>query len=227
MRMRKGVTITVTVALASLIVGASGTSAQNQTSQVFITWRASNFYPAHFEGKAIPSAGSPVAVAVETIKNGALLNLAQAEIAWELDGRFLAGGKGVKYASFISTKGSGDAHHVHVSVSLGGEVFESSLRIPVTKPTVALDAPYPNRRGIKEGMTFRALPFFFNVPSLDELSFSWLIDGERKNTGSDNELTVTGGGNLRARSFSVTLETQNRTDPQETATTRGQFSIAP
>lgn len=202
-------------------------SAQRDPIQAFITWKALNFYPAYFEGKALPSLNSPVTLAVEAARNSVLLDLSQAEITWEVDGKFIAGGRGVKRATFTVRKGVGDTHFARVSILLNRETFETSLRIPVAASAVVIDAPYPEARGSGGGITLRALPFFFNAVSLSDLSFSWLIDGERASAGSDSELTISGNAARGTRAFRVTLEAQNLRNLQETAVTKGQFSIAP
>lgn len=215
------------VIFSALVFSAFGASAQSQSSQVFITWETSNFYPAYFEGKALPTLNSPVTVSVEATRNGALLDLSQAEIMWEIDGSFMAGGRGVKQVIFTIRKGVGDTHFVRVSTRLNQEMFESSVRVPVTSPLVVIDAPYPDRSGSGGGITLRALPFFFNMSSLSELSFSWLVDGVQTATESDNELAISGNNSLTPRTFQVSLEANNRVNPQETARARGQFSITP
>lgn len=214
-------------AMAVFAALALDASAQQSAGQVFITWKTSNFYPAYFEGKALPSLNSPVTLAVEAARNGVLLDLSQAEITWEVDGKFIAGGRGVKRATFTVRKGVGDTYFARVSILLNRETLETSLRVPVAASVVVIDAPYPEARGSGGGITLRALPFFFNAVSLSDFSFSWLIDGERTSAGSDNELTISGDAALGIRAFRVTLETQNLRNPQETAATKGQFSIAP
>ncbi|MDP3974946.1 MAG: hypothetical protein Q8P88_01505 [Candidatus Jorgensenbacteria bacterium] len=218
--------------IIALVVGVLVTDgailhAQSQLGQVFITWKTSNFYPAYFEGKALPSLNSPVTVAVEVTKNGALLDLSQAEITWELDGKFIGGGRGVKQIPFAAAKGVGDTHFVRVSVVRGQETFETSLRIPIVGPTVSIDAPYPENRGEEGTITLRALPFFFNVSSLTDLSFSWIVNGVRRETGSDNALVISSEDLTAPQTFRVTLETLNRSGPRETATSRGQFTLVP
>ncbi|MFH0806642.1 MAG: hypothetical protein V1885_02885 [Candidatus Brennerbacteria bacterium] len=224
--MKKNIIITLAV-LVSIAIWYAGVSAQTSLSQAFITWKASNFYPAFFKGKALPSLTSPISVAVEATKNGVLLDLSQTEILWEVDGKFIGGGRGVKQATFTATKGPGDAHFVHVSAFHGAETIETSLRIPTVQPILVIDAPYRGGRGSGGTMTLRAVPFFFNLSSLSDLSFAWTVDGMRQSVGSDTELTVSGSSNLAPRTFSVSLEAQNQRNLQEIAATRAQFSIEP
>lgn len=203
------------------------TSAQTQPAQVFITWKARNFYPSYFEGKALPTLNSPVTVSMEAAKNGAWLDTSPYDISWELDGKYIGGGRGVKQATFIVTKGAGDTHFIRVSMTRGEETIGASLRIPVGNHTVVIDAPYPNGRGKGGAITLRAIPFFFNLSSLSDFSFMWIVDGTRQNTGSDSALTISGNSDLAPRTFSVSLEAQNQANPQEIASARGQFSIQP
>jgi hypothetical protein len=216
-----------TVAVAIFAFFALSAYAQNQSSQVFITWKASNFYPAHFEGKALPTFGSPVTVAVEISRGGAFLDLSQADITWELDGKFLAGGRNTKEAHFTTTKGDGDTHFIRVTIVRGEESFESSLRIPVRAPSISIDAPYPEGRGSGGSITISALPFFFNVSALSEISFSWLVDGERLAAGNDHVLTISDESLTSARAFQVLLEAQNTRNSSESASRRATLALTP
>ena len=207
--------------------GVASVAAQNQADKVYITWKALNFYPAHFAGKALPTFGTPVTVAVEVTRNGVLLDLSQADITWELDGKFLSGGRNAKTARFTAAKGSGDTHFIRVSLVQNQEVLGSSLRIPVTSPTVVIGAPYPMGRGVGGAMTLYALPFFFNISSLDEFAFSWLIDGKRLATGSDHALTISNQELLGPRIFQVVLEAVNTENLGELSSRRATYTLTP
>ena len=76
-------------------------------------------------------------------------------------------------------------------------------------------------------MTLYAIPFFFNVASFSDLSFSWLVDGERLAAGNDHALTISSEEILNPRTFRVTLEAANTQDPSETANRRGTFTLLP
>lgn len=212
---------------SALVLSAFGASAQSQLTQVFVTWETTNLYPANFEGKVLPTFGSPVSVSVEATRNGILLDLSQADITWELDGKFLIGGTNAHTARFIAAKGVDDTHFILVRIARGDERLETSLRIPVRAPSLAIDAPYPSGEGMGGSMTLYAIPFFFNATSLSNLSFSWLVDGERLATRNDHALTISSEGILNPRTFRVTLEATNTRDPGETATRRGTFTLFP
>lgn len=210
-----------------LVLAATTVSAQTPAMQLFLTWKALNFYPSNFEGKALATLNSTVVVSLEAIRGGTWLDLSPYELAWELDGTYLGGGRGVKQVRFIVTKGFGDSHFLRVSARLGSEILETSTRIPVADQRVVIDAPYPDHLARGNTITLHAVPFFFNIASLSDLSFTWTVGGERRAVGSDNELIISGGTTPSPRILNVTLEAQNRVNPQETASARGQFSINP
>lgn len=194
--MRTNHTIIAALVLSLIIlVGGSYTAlAQSQSSQAHITWKASNFYPSSFAGKALPTFGTPVTVTLEVTQAGALVDLSQAEITWELDGKFLTGGRNVKRATFTASKGVGETHFVRVAAERGSSSFGTSVRIPVEAPSVSIGAPYLVRTNLAEAISLRALPFFFNVSSLREMSFQWNVEGvvSERRTG-DNTLSLSLG----------------------------------
>lgn len=219
----------LTAAVLLFGIGAFSTHAQTAPTQAYVTWKASNFYLASFSGKALPSNGTSVALAVAVTRNGTLIDIGQANVVWDVDGKFLSGGVGQRTAAFIASKGAGDSYFAHVTVTLGGETIEGAAQIPVTGPVVVLDMPYPNGTAHGDTITLRALPFFFSASSLSDLSFSWFIDGTEKNTGSDNELTINAGGgdSTLSRVFHAIVNAQNERNPVETASAREQFTVTP
>ncbi len=223
----KKIVFTILVVLISLAAGAAGIFAQSQPTQAFVTWRAENFYPSYFEGRVLPSSGSSVSLAVEVTQGGILRDLAQADIGWQVDGKFIGSGRGMKQAKFTATKGSGNSHFVRVSIAQNSELVEVSVRIPTTAPTVVIDAPYVDKRGTEGKITLSSLPYFFNASSLDDFRFSWTIDGERREVGSDTTLTIADAASIVARTFRIDLEALNTLNPMETATARNQFAITP
>lgn len=191
--------------------------AQSQSSQAHITWKASNFYPSSFEGKALPTFGTPVTVALEVTQAGTLIDLSQAEITWELDGKFLTGGRNVKRATFTASKGAGETHFVRVVAERGSSSFGTSVRIPVEAPSVSIGAPYLIRTNLTDSIPLRALPFFFNVSSLREIGFQWNAGGiiSERRTG-DNTLSLSLGDTFPS-SVNISVTAASARDSSERA----------
>ncbi len=181
----------VLMALAVYPVSPALTFAEEGASSVIITWRARNFYPANFSGKALATPGSAVDVAAQVVARGKLTDATRASFTWYVDGKFLSRGDGVSETSFAVRKQPSDYHFVRVLVKLGQEELEATAQVPVSGPLLVIEAPYPNRVApSNEPVTVRAIPYFFTVASLQELSFEWKVDQVQRSTGSDNVLRI-------------------------------------
>jgi len=182
--------------IISLFIGCQSLVAGAQTpAQVLLTWRANNFYPADYQGRALATPKTPVSVAAEVLKNNKLVDVSKANFTWFVDEKLLTSGAGLKEVVFTVSKAPGDSHFVRVSIDLNGEVLGTATRVPVAKPLLVLEAPYPNAL-VKAGSraVIEAIPYFFNIPALQNLVFSWQVgNGEQKESGSDNELVLNVG----------------------------------
>ncbi len=169
----------------------SKTGAQSTNDQIILTWQANNFYPADFEGKAFPSPGSEVVVSLGVIKNGKLADLTSSSIAWSLDGNFMERGLGKQTFSFFAKKTSSGSETVRVSVENGNAPLEYSVNIPVVDPQVVVEIPYfENIVPSNTDITLRAVPYFFNVTSLNDLTFMWQIGGMVEKHEGDGSLSL-------------------------------------
>lgn len=183
------------VSLAVLVpIQQKSGSAQTFSNEpnLIISWHPFNFYPADYYGKPIPSPGTPVLVSVEALQGGKLLDLSKASFSWEIDGKFLTSGVGIKEALFTSQQTSKNSQLVRVTVTSEGNRWEASIGIPVVRPLVVIDAPFPDRR-VEGGtpVTLYALPFFFPVQQFEDLTFSWSVDNGEKIESSLNDLSIT------------------------------------
>jgi len=207
-----------------LILGlfATGISrAQSPQGQVIITWQANNFYPADYKGKALAVNQNTVTVAAELLKNQKLQDLSKATITWFLDDDFLSSGTNLKETTFRITKTKGDSHFVRAVVGLGAEEFEGTISIPVFGPVVVIENPnpYPLVKGETQ-LSLRAIPYFFNITGLNDLTLRWQINNGQPiyKSGSDNEIVLNVGSPQQGASnkINVTVFAQNQKNLLET-----------
>ena len=160
-------------------------------NQIIITWQANNFYPSDYKNKALATPNTPITVAVELVSNNKLIDLSKTNITWFLDENLLTKGIGLKETTFTIKKAVGDSYFLRVSLALKNSVIDNSIEIPVSKQILVIKTGLPEGK-IKTNTTLflEAVPYFFNVSRLTELSFSWLINGSRTNAGSDNFLSL-------------------------------------
>jgi len=164
--------------------------------QLVITWEAHNFYPSNYPLKAATTGNTPVTVSVAGVRNGQFVDFSGADVAWWRDSSFLSKGKGMTSVRFNVEwryKRPGTEYFMRAIVTLGGEQFETAVNIPVEAPRVALRTPYFQNRATRGNtVTVTAIPYFFNVRGLDELTFEWTIDGKKQPAAEgQNVATVT------------------------------------
>ena len=224
-------TIIVSSVAVSLVIGrlllVAPAGAQT-AAQVLLTWQADNFYPADFGGKAAATTGTPITVSAEVIQNGKLADLSKATFIWYVDEKLQSRGENLKETTFNVSKLVGDSYFVRVNIqSSEGGVFENSIRIPVSKPLVVLESPYPNqlvKSGEKAEVT--AVPYFFNISNFQGLDFFWRIDnGPTQESGNDNQLILNTGNAAAGQIIQITGTARNANNVIETATSRTRLII--
>jgi hypothetical protein len=172
----------------------SANAAGAQSADLILTWQARNYYPSDYAGKALATRGTPISVAVELVEDGKLQDLSSANFTWYVDERIHAREVGRKEILFPVSNPVGDDHFVRVIVQRGGNSFESSVQIPVLRQELVLERPTAGGDFIRAGakVVFRAVPYFFNITSFDDLSFTWQTDTTApQSLGSDNVLALT------------------------------------
>ncbi len=185
--------ILVFVFLGALLFSFSIASAAS--SQVLLTWEAENYAPALYPGRHLVTPGSSVSVSAELLSGGKLQDTRQAVFTWYIDGDRFLKGVGKKEISFSAKKAYGNSYSVRVVVQLGGAEFEAASQIFVSRPQLVLAHPYASGflRAGSEAF-FRALPYFFNVSSPQDVRVSWSVSDERKATlGGDEAFLLTPG----------------------------------
>lgn len=170
--------------------------------ELIVTWKADNFYPTSYTGKALPSYGTKIYLAVEAIQDGKLLDISKLIIEWRKNGERIRKGEGQKEAMVVFSN-TDRTNFVSVSVLLNGTLIEKSVSIPITEPRLVIEIPYKDLTAPKNSdIAITATPYFFNASSLNDFSFSWNINGIKKGTGTNNKL-ILNTGNPNSPSDSV------------------------
>jgi hypothetical protein len=159
--------------------------------QVILTWSASNFYPSNYAGRALPSTQTPITVSAELLLNGKFTDISKAQINWYKLEDKIEGGVGLKQIVVIPDTNDLDSIFVRAEVVLNDTTSEQSILIPISKPVVAIEIPYPHSViDANTDITLRAVPYFFNISSLDRLIFYWQVGSIKKDMGSDNSIAL-------------------------------------
>jgi hypothetical protein len=189
----------------------------NPNFDLVISWRATNYVPANYQGKIMPSNNSSVVVSFDALDQGKFVDLSKQNIIWYLGDNFLQSGIGLKSVKFtvnqlnpvisISIPNYKDAKYS------AGDI-EGVITIPTTSAKVVIDAPYP-AKAIKIGNNlFQALPYFFNISNLNQLNISWSVDGSDVSSQSGNAsilnlTTATQGSPAVGANTSINVTAQN------------------
>jgi hypothetical protein len=159
-----------------------------QTSIQFLTsWQAQSYAPSWYQGKILPVKGTPTEISFELIDNGKIADLSKTKVRWYVNDKLVKNeedGLGIKSLSIVIPDYAAQETEIKVAVVnyLGGETFYKTVKIPVVAPEAVIDAPYSNGEISAGSSVFKAVPFFFNINSLNELSVEWSTS-EQKTEG--------------------------------------------
>lgn len=154
----------------------------NETNNnIIISWETSNFVPHFFKGKILPSPGSMINISLELIQNNKLVDLSNKKIYWYVNNELINNIKGNKKINFLAPNNT----KVDVRVELPELNILKTIEIPITKPKVVINAPFPKKQTYFNNFDLVVYPYFFNIPNnfetletLDEyLLPEWQING--------------------------------------------------
>jgi hypothetical protein len=159
------------------------TIAQTQQNQprLFMTWQAYSYTPPPFPGKILPTSNSPIAVSVEVVNptTGKIIDLGKQTIYWYINDNFFKGGQGVQNIYFRLPAQASSFISVRAQLpNLGNGMLLKTIQIPLVRPEVAIEAPYPDKRFGGASLQVKGFPYFFNVANPSALNFTWNVNGE-------------------------------------------------
>jgi len=156
------------------------TFAQTNSEELIISWKVNNFTPYEFVGKKLASPGSNISVSFDFIKNNKIVDLSKSKIYWYVNDELVSNSSGVKQINFIAPNQIGVP--VDVRIELPDYAVLKTIEIPIVKPKIVIDAPFPKKEVYQNNFEVNLLPYFFNLPkSLEEdptvfLNVNWQIN---------------------------------------------------
>lgn len=180
--------------------------------RLILSWSASSIHPSNYKGKVLPSLNTPIVVSVELLANGKFADISKTTIIWRKSGEVIKRGVGLKQIFIAPDSNDSSDVFIDAEVDFANNIVEQSLLIPVVKPFVSIEIPYPNSvvRGDSD-VTIRATPYFFNASSLDDLVFYWQIGDIKKNMEQNNSITLKVSGAYSSQdSLPITSYVQSR-----------------
>jgi len=163
-----------------------------QTSpQFLVSWWAESYAPNWYQGKILPTNGTPVAISFELIDNGKIADLSKTKVRWYVNDNLVKNeenGLGIKALEINIPDYPSQETEIRISVVdyKGSMTLDRIIKIPVVGPEVVIDSPYPDKK-ISPGLSiFQAIPFFFNVKDLNSLSIEWSANEQKPKEFSAN-----------------------------------------
>jgi hypothetical protein len=158
-------------------------SAQS-SSQFFVSWQAQSYIPNWYQGKVLPTSGTPTEISFELIDKGKLADLSKTKVRWYVNDELVKNeenGLGIKILKTNIPNYAGQETEIRISVVdyLGGEALDRIIKIPVVGPEVTINAPYPDKKISAGSSIFQAIPFFFNIKNLNSLSVEWSANEQK------------------------------------------------
>lgn len=187
--MRGLIIIVIISALGLSFLNILSTEAQTEP-QFLVTWRAGAYVSPDFGGKAMPSKGSEISASLEIIVAGKIADLSKQIIYWYLDNNFIKGGQGVKDIFFTASKPAGGNHNLRIQLpDFKGNLLIKTVDIPIVRPEVVIEAPFPNKKISGSKINLLGRPFFFNAQNQSLFDFNWTVNGLPPDT-LDNPQTL-------------------------------------
>lgn len=182
-----------------------------------MTWETSGSYiPSFYQGKALPTYGSNITASLELVSpQGKLINISGQTIYWYLNDNLVGGGTGVQQVTFSPVGQAPNLLNLRVELpSYNGAYLVHAITIPMVLPEAVIYAPYPGGQFSQNPVTVTALPYFFNVTSPNDLSFSWSVNGQTgSNTENPEEADITlPSGTQSGTALAVSLGVKNPND---------------
>jgi len=192
--------------------------------EFMVTWKANNYVPSDYQGRILPIDKTIIEIAFEVIDKNKIADLSKTEIFWHINGRFQNSGPGIKNFNFEANKLIRD-QLIEIIIPnyqtmAEGIKLNKTLTIPLAKPDVIINSPYPNNEIAAVQNEFKALPYFFNIvnPPTD-LFFNWQANTQKIEGGVENPnlLTLDASNLTSGAEFNVKLFAQNLFEETEFA----------
>ena len=168
----------------------------------------------------MPISGTSVAIALEVNDNKKIADVSKNEIRWFSNNQLIASGAGLKNIIYtVPSTAAGDTAIKVVIINYRGANLEKFSAIPITNPEVVIESPYPEEEISKAVSVFRAVPYFFNVVSLENFVFTWLANNQPATdaVGNSNILTLDTNGSQTGDQVIISVTTTNTKNGLESA----------
>jgi len=164
-----------TIIISFFILAPIIANAQTPKPELMVTWEAKNYAPPNYIGRTLPTMHTTVQMGLNLIDNNKIIDLSKSEIFWLLNGNHLEKGIGQTKFSFRVPRFENQKIDVTVSNYKNSNLSKLVI-IPSIEPEVIIDVPTNNQILGKTTFRIGALPYFFNVRFLKDLTINWQVN---------------------------------------------------
>lgn len=159
---------------------ASGVANAQETPQLLITWESQNYQPPTYFGKNFPTQNTVADFSLAMIHNNRFVDLSRYNIRWYQNNQLLEQGAGLTKISINILPNGDGIVSIRAVVLNYQQIPEISdlISFVIPQPMLVINAPYENKKIVSGKSVFEAMPYFFNIKTLNDLSFRWLINNE-------------------------------------------------
>lgn len=177
------------------------TLASNPNFDYIISWRSLSYVPAEYKGKIMASDNATIEISFDAVNQGKIVDLLKQTVEWRLNNNLITSGIGLKSIKFAADQNTDQVITITVPNYSDSRYKMAELNAATTitliPPELVIKAPYPNKQTTVGEKLFQALPYFFNISDIKQLSINWEVNGSKTANQSD-----------RSDLFSVALATQ-------------------
>ena len=196
-----------------------------------ISWRSSNFVPSVYEGRVLPIKNSMVEIGFDLVDTaGKFVDVSKQKIQWNINHEPYQTGIGLKKVKLFINSSDKDVVEILMSNYTDSKYKTSSeisrfIPLSAFSPKAILHTSDPYQAFHIGENRVVAIPYFFNVNSIDNLLFNWKVDG-KKIDNNLNLLSVNIPENNIINNYSgISLFIQNTNDNFEFAQKTFNFDI--
>lgn len=217
--------------LPALSLPAITPIAQAPNYTFLVSWKSSSFIPSTYEGRALPIKNSMVDIGFDLVDStGKFIDISKQKVQWNINHEVYQTGVGLKKIKLFISNSDQDVVEILISNYTDSKYKTPSeisqfVTLSAFSPKAIIHTSDPYRALHAGENRIVAIPYFFNVNSINNLLFNWKIDGKKINNNL-NLLSINIPENTVANNYSgVNLFVQNTNDAFEFAEKTFNFDI--
>lgn len=150
-----------------------------------ISWQASDFVPSMYEGRILPIKNSLVEIGFDLIdSNGKFIDTSKQKIQWNINHEPYQTGVGLKKIKLFISNSDKDVIEILISNYTDSKYKTSSeisqfITLSAFAPKAVIHTNDPYKAMHVGDNKIVGIPYFFNINSLNNLLFTWKVDGKK------------------------------------------------